>query len=161
KEDEPSGRPDRVGNTTIFAVGHKGRYVGVVGVNRTGRAGQPFELRYELVALTEAYETPEGKSATNPVHGLLEGYALQVKNGNYLAKYPQSTKHPVQHEVPQATYVGSEKCKKCHEHAYKVWQAEIVGSDGHKRSHSHAYRDLEESKRPALRQYDGECVVCH
>src|SRR5262249_7400379 len=106
------------------------------------------------------FETPEGQDDKNPIHGQLEGYAREVKRGNYLAKYPQSQRHPVQLAFPQATYVGSDKCKKCHEHAYKVWQAEILGEDGRGRSHSHPYRDLEQSKRPSLRQYDGECVVC-
>src|SRR5262249_42071831 len=27
--------------------------------------------------------------------------------------------------------------------------------------HARAYEALEKAKRPALRQYDGECVVCH
>src|SRR5262249_4930917 len=42
--------------------------------------------------------------------------------------------------------------KKCHEHAYKVWS---------KTPHSHAYQTLVNAKRPGLRQYDGECIVCH
>src|SRR5262249_19309624 len=87
----------------------------------------------------------------NPVLGLLEEYTQQVKRDNYLAKYPRQ-KHPVQLAFPNATYVGSTKCKSCHKDAYQVWE---------KPGHSHAFAALEQAKRPALRQYDGECVVCH
>jgi hypothetical protein len=153
KDEEPSARTERFGNTMILAVGHKGRYVGVVGANRTGNPEQPFDLRYELVALDPEYETPKGKDAENPIHALLQHYAEEVKNGNYLAKYIRNGKHEVQVAFPEATYVGSEKCKKCHEHAYEVW---------HSSPHPHAYETLSTKPvRPSLRQYDGECVVCH
>jgi hypothetical protein len=135
----------------IIAVGHKGRYVGVVGAYRTGRAERPFDLRYQLAALGEEYETPEGKEKTNPVMELMEKYAQAVKDGNFLAQYPQR-KHPLQVDYPEATYVGSEACKKCHKAAYKVWENS---------AHAHAYHSLETAKHPGLRQYDGECVACH
>lgn len=150
-EEEPSGRPDMVGNTMIVSVGHKGRYVGLVGVYPTGKANKPYDLHYQLVALGEEYETPPGRDADNPILTLLEKYSKEVKDRDYLAHYPQ-TLHPVQRAYPDATYVGSEKCKKCHEHAYEVWKAS---------PHAHAYHDLVEAKRPSLRQFDGECVGCH
>src|SRR5207244_3464051 len=71
--------------------------------------------------------------------------------GDYLAKYLQ-VNHPLQIAHPGATYVGSDKCKSCHKAAYKIWE---------EHPHSHAYRTLVNAKRPSLRQYDGECVVCH
>jgi hypothetical protein len=148
-ESEPSDRAERVGDTLIIGVGHKGRYVGVVGAFKTNRPKQPFEFHYQLAALGEDFETPEGKS--NPVMELMEKYAETVKHGNYLAKYPQR-KHPLQVEYPEATYIGSQACQKCHEHAYAIWK---------KTPHAHAYHSLETAKHPAQRQYDGECVVCH
>ena len=39
-----------------------------------------------------------------------------------------------------------------HEPAYDVWE---------KSKHAHAYEALVKATRPALRQYDGECIVCH
>src|SRR5262249_4477711 len=46
-----------------------------------------------------------------------------------------------------------EKCKGCHKAAYAVWKDS---------PHPHAYETLvHKAKRPTLRQYDGECVVCH
>jgi hypothetical protein len=151
REEEPSDRADREGKTMIVGVGHKGRYVGVVGAYRTDQKDRLFELRYQLVALGEEYETPEGQDESNPILKLLENYSLEVKNGNYLAQYPQR-KHPLQITFPKAKYVGSQACKSCHKHAFEVWQNS---------AHSHAFRDLETAKRPSNRQYDGECVVCH
>src|SRR5262249_5915500 len=54
-ESEPSYRAERVGDTSIISVGHKGRYVGVVGAFKTPRAKQPFDLRYQLAALGEEF----------------------------------------------------------------------------------------------------------
>ena len=148
------GAPVRGMRTMIVSVGHKGRYVGIVGVYGGKARGQPVQLRYELVALDPEYETPPGKDAENPIHALLQKYAEEVKKGNYLAQYDHKGKYPeVQVEFPQATYVGSEKCKTCHEAAYEIWAAS---------PHPHAYETLvNKAKRPNLRQYDGECVVCH
>jgi hypothetical protein len=154
-EEEPPAKPDQVGNTLVLSVGHKGRSLGAVGVFNTGQADHPLDLHYERVDLGEEYETPAGKDAVNPTLGLLEDYTKAVKAGNYLARYVQyKTKHPIQVEAAyaEAKYVGSEKCKKCHEKAFKIWQES---------PHSHAYDTLTKATRPSLRQYDGECVLCH
>ncbi|HEV3256160.1 MAG TPA: multiheme c-type cytochrome [Gemmataceae bacterium] len=151
EQEEPSNDAAVVGQTRIVGVGHKGRHVGLVGVYRTGKANPAFDLHYQRAAIGPEYETPEGKDADNPILGLLENYTKDVKRLNYLAQYSR-TEHPLQREFPKATYVGSEKCKECHEHAYKVWKDS---------PHSRAYHTLETAKRPSLRQYDGECVVCH
>jgi hypothetical protein len=148
---EPSEKPDLVGNTLIIGLGQKGRYVGVVGVNRTGKADKPFDLRYELVQMSPEYETPKGQEDANPMYDVMERYAKDVRNGNYLAKYLQ-VNHPLQIDYPEATYVGSDTCRRCHKAAYEVWNSH---------PHSHAYKTLENAKHPSLRQYDGECVVCH
>jgi hypothetical protein len=149
--EEPSGNPQKVGPTLIVSVGHKGKYVGVVGAWRTGRPDQPLDLRYQLVPMSERYLTPENKADSHPIVALMEQYTKELKRDGYLKKYGQ-TRHPVQVAHPQATYVGSEKCKKCHEYAYTVWKDS---------AHSHAYDTLVSARRPSLRQYDAECVVCH
>jgi hypothetical protein len=153
REDEPPGDPDRVKDTLIIRIGHKGRYVGVVGASRPRAAGQPFELRYQMVRLGEEFETPQGQDAKNPVHALLESYTREVRDRKFLAAYSRMP-HPVQveKEYADAKYVGSERCQKCHDSEYKVWAAS---------AHSHAYDTLVKATRPALRQYDGECVKCH
>lgn len=150
REEEPPDKPEMVGDTVIIELGHKGRYVGLVGAFRPAGNG-PLELHYQLVPMAEEYETPEGKDDQNPELGLLEEYARKVKEKNYLAEYPKIP-HPDQNAFKGATYVGSAACQKCHPHAYQVWQNS---------PHSHAYDTLTKAKRPSLRQYDGECIKCH
>lgn len=147
-EEEPAGKPEKVGKTLVVVVGQKGRYVGLVGAFRRG---PDFDLYYQLVPMSEAYETPPGKDAENPVLGILEEYSREVKRGNYLTQYPRAP-HAMQAAFRGATYVGSEKCKRCHESAYKVWKDS---------PHSRAYQTLVDAKRPSLRQFDGECILCH
>lgn len=151
REDEPPGRPDQVKDTLIIRIGHKGRYVGVIGAARTRRAKQPFELRYEMVRLGEEFETLEGKEASNPVHALLENYTRDVRDKKLLASYPRRA-HPVQVEYPKAHFVGSDKCKSCHKKEHKIWEDS---------PHSHAFDALLKATRPGLRNFDGECVKCH
>src|SRR5205823_2053233 len=69
--DEPSGTAERVGNTLLVGLGHKGRHVGVVGVFETGNPKKPYDLKYQLVALGPEFKTPEGKEADNPIMALM------------------------------------------------------------------------------------------
>jgi hypothetical protein len=151
--DEPSAQPALVKDTMIVTVGHKGKHVGVVGAFRTGKPAKPFELKYQMVTMGPEWKTPPEKEGEQPIVALMERYTQALKEGNYLAKYTQGN-HALQVAVPGAvpSYVGSEKCKNCHEHAYDVWA---------KSAHAHAYQTLVDAKRPSLRQYDGECIVCH
>jgi hypothetical protein len=162
--DEPPGKAEKEGETLIICVGHKGKYVGAVGINRTGKDKPKFELRYQLVSMGEEFKTPEGKEKDQPILKLLEAYTRELKEGvngkPYLAMYGQS-KHPSQVGLDadkMPTYVGSERCKNCHRHAYDIWK---------KSEHSHAYDALvagarpDSAKNPSLRQYDPECIVCH
>ena len=159
EEEDPSNHPTIVGNTMIVSAGQKGRHVSVVGAFRTTSPAKPYELRYQLVPIGPEYETPKGLDRTNPIHALLQEYAQRVKNNNLLAEFTKNpSKHQVQVELakigfPGSKYVGSEKCKQCHESAYTVLQNS---------KHFHAYQTLEtKAVRPTLRQYDGECVRCH
>jgi hypothetical protein len=163
EEDEPPIRPITVNHpgsssNYVFRLGHKGKYIGVLGVYRNGPA---FNFKYELVEMGVEYVTPPEQESTQPVMKMMEDYTRELKRQNYLGKYGQS-KHILQemNSVPglrnpgngMPTYIGTEACKKCHEHAYEVWKAS---------KHSHAYQTLVDAKHPSLRQYDGECIVCH
>ncbi len=167
EEDEPPGNPHYVNHpngtrTAILTLGHKGKYVGVLGVWRSEKPGQPFQYKYQLVELTPEYKTPEGNEKGHPILDLMEAYTRKLRDDNYLARYGQ-TKHEMQVLAPvpslkdpgkegEPTYVGSEKCKKCHEAAYEVWE---------KTPHHKAYQTLVDARRPSNRQYDAECIVCH
>jgi hypothetical protein len=154
--DEPPSNADVVkeAGTMIVTVGHKGKYVGAIGVNRTEKDDPKFELRYQLVRLGEEYLTPKDKENDQPIMQLMEEYTNELKRDNYLAKFFTS-KHPNQvgkklDEKP--VYVGSEACKKCHPSEYEIWA---------KSDHAKAYQTLVDKKHPSNRQFDGECVVCH
>jgi hypothetical protein len=133
--------------TLLARLGHKGKYVGLVGIYKNAKP------RYQVVELSEDFLTPEAEVAKHPIVNLMEDYTLELKNGKYLQKYGQ-TKHPLQVDLPDVVpeYVGSEACKNCHEWAYSVWK---------KSKHSHAYQTLVDAKHPSNRQYDAECIVCH
>jgi hypothetical protein len=168
-EEEPPGKMSRLttgkesGETFLIHIGHKGRKVGVVGVFKQPNGS--VDLKYELIHLGPEWERPlfkeKSPEKSNPVLALMEGYARRLQREDYLAKFPRS-EHPVQgfainNLKVEAKYVGSEVCGNCHDHAYKTWAKERPGL-----SHAKAYDTLvNKAKHPGLRQFDGECIVCH
>lgn len=144
----------------VVEIGHKGIYVGLIGVYRD-KAGYRFE--YQIVKMSPDWATPEAKKPGHPIVKLTEDYLQQLKRENMLAKYPRSILHFNQHPLPnqkglRATYVGSERCGDCHDHAYKVWST-VKSHDG--KSHFIATETLEKEKNPFGRHYDPECMKCH
>ncbi len=141
--------------TQIIQVGHKGRYVGVLGAFKT--ADGKLDLKYHVEPLGEKYLTPGDEAVartTNAMLPLLEEYASRVKSRNLMGKFPQGP-HPTQAKNPtlNLSFVGSDKCMSCHAAEYAVWKQS---------GHGHAMEALETvAKRPSLRNFDGECVVCH
>jgi hypothetical protein len=158
--DEPPSEPEIVKEAGSFLVtiGHKGKYIGAVGINRSGKESSKFQLRYQLVRMSEDLETPKGKEKGHPILEQMEAYTTELKGsrdtGEFLAKFLPS-KHPRQVDKAadkKPVYVGSERCKSCHKSAYEVWS---------RSGHSHAYETLVKATRPSKRQFDGECIVCH
>jgi len=144
------------GSTTyIIHTGWKGQYVGVLAAFARKAGG--WDFRYQRVPLTERWNTPGSEEAArqaNPILRLLDTYAEQVQRRNYLAQFPELI-HPVTAKDPKQkpAFIGSEACRSCHAAEYEAWKQS---------RHSHAYETLEHhAKRPAGRQYDGECAVCH
>jgi hypothetical protein len=160
-DDEPSANPDPVkhGNSEsiVVTLGHKSKYIGVVGVYKTGKKNAPFRMRYQLVEMGEEYMTPAEEEKDHPIVKLMEDYTAQLKSDDYLAKYPQQ-KHPLQVIHPgknKPEFAGSDACKQCHAGAFKKWTT----SD-----HAKAYQTLVGVKRPLgpkNREFDPECIVCH
>ena len=159
-ESDPPDAPDFVAHadghkTMIVRIGYKGRNVGAVGAFK--QPGGGFELRYQLVPLGESFVTAGDEDAArkaNPVLPVLDSYATQVRAKNFMGKFPQGP-HPAQAQAAKddLVYVGSEKCAACHAGEHAKWKDT---------PHSRAMDDLEKKpKRPALRNFDGECVVCH
>ncbi len=164
-EDEPPALPVEVSTrggskTLVITLGHKGKFIGVVGVYKTGNPANPCTFRYERVEMTEDFLTPAGQEKGHPIIDLMEEYTRDLKDKKYLELYGQNS-HTLQsldevkglRKPGPVTYVGSEKCKKCHDDAYDIWQHS---------PHAHAYKTLvEKATRPGNRQYDPECIVCH
>jgi hypothetical protein len=154
EEPEPPGTLQPIAGTPTHHVeiGHKGKYVGVVGVFRK-QGG--FELKYEIVCMDPIWQPKAG--ATNPIEGYLEDYAKRVKKDDLLAKVVRSP-HQTQlnplviKKYGGARFVGSDVCASCHTEEAGGWA---------KTRHAHALDTLVKATRPSLRQFDPECVVCH
>ena len=167
ERDEPPGEPLLVdhkggGKSIIVTLGHKSKYIGVVGVYKTGKPQVPYQLRYQLVELGEDYLTAETEEKDHPILGLMENYTAELKAENYLTKYAQRN-HPLQVVHPgdpknKPLYEGSDACKECHAYAYKVWSKPSPPGE---KNHNKAYQTLVDAKRPSNRQFDPECIVCH
>lgn len=149
-----AGTVDPAVKPMIVHTGDKGQHVGVVGVFKTDKG---VELRYQLVPLTEEYLTQDKvEPKDHKVLDLLEKYTAEVQKDDLLKAAVKGKKpHPSQvaREKDDLTYIGVDGCVKCHAGEVKKWG---------ETKHSHAYEALEKvAKRPGLRQYDPDCVVCH
>ncbi len=142
----------KAGPTQVVEIGHKGKYVGLVGVYRD-KSG--FRMQYQTVLMAPKWNTPPGDEKKNAVIALLEKYNQALKADDMLAKAPRS---PHFNQVPangvglKATFVGSKACQECHDHAFKIWAES---------AHAKATNTLEDLKHPSGRQYDPECMKCH
>jgi len=141
---EPPGVLREIAGTQLVTVGHKGKYVGVLGAWKNK---DTYQFKYQLVAIGPEFAPKRG----NPVLPLMEDYAKTVKDRNLAAKFLLGP-HKTQRAVDGAKYVGSEICANCHEHAANVWSNS---------RHEHGFATLENAKDPSLRQFDGECLQCH
>jgi hypothetical protein len=163
-ESEPPSRSQRASavagksqpKAQLVSVGHKGRWIGVMGVFRN--PDNSLDMRWEVVLLNPDFRSPTQGRDDHPIVKLLEGYTKKLKDGDFLAKYVHGA-YPGEYEVngKRATrkFLGSEACKNCHAKEYQIWDAT---------RHAGAYQTLFENKKaypPHNRQYDGECVVCH
>jgi hypothetical protein len=159
---EPPGVVKQVGNSRIVQVGHKGRWIGVMALFRKADGG--FDFRWDLVSMAVEFKTPKEMQTTNSMIKLLEEYTKDVKDKDFLSKFPQ-VMHPMQAQFWDATdplkfrfhpsYIGSERCKGCHESEFEVWDSS---------KHPKGFETLiehERAKPPHNRQFDTECIVCH
>jgi hypothetical protein len=144
--------PKTKAKTMLVSLGYKGKAVGVVGVYRTGKPDQPFDLRYQMVDMTEDFATPPDREKDHAILKLMEEYTKELKDQNYLALVKPARSKEQAGQDPMPKYVGTLRCRDCHKSAYNVWE--------HSKHHD-AYQTLVDAKRPSNRQYDPECVVCH
>lgn len=145
--------------TNVIEIGHKGKYVGLVGVYRD-KGKYAYRLQYQKVLMSPEWQTKKGKEKDNPVIALMEQYNDVLKRLNMLDKFPRPP-HANQTEQNKrgliATYVGSNACKNCHKEAFNVWK----GTKEKPGPHSIGTDTLEKLTHPSGRQYDPECMKCH
>ncbi len=143
--------------TQLLEVGHKGKYVGLVGIY--GKKGA-YRLDYDQVLMGPEWKTKDEDLKNHPIVPLFQDYNDKLKRHDLLAKFPR-TQHF--NQLPagnakglKATYVGSQACAECHDKnatdAFDVWK---------KTPHFKATVTLEELKFPSGRHYDPECMKCH
>jgi hypothetical protein len=128
------------GRTLLVKVGHKGKYVGVVGLY----PGKSERLRYQLVTLNDRYDGP----ATAMKKLIRDEYRDTLRQMAIVEIFPR---HDYVNGVTGATYVGADNCKSCHPKTYKFWSTT---------KHAHAYQSLLDDPKPNV-IYDADCVTCH
>jgi hypothetical protein len=143
--EDPSGVPERVGESMLVTVGRKGKYAGVVGVF-PDNAEEP--LRFELVDLDNQRfgSSPKMNELMRQYQQRLQEFAQVI-----LADMPSSV-HP-----RGGSFVGAEKCGQCHTKAFAKWK---------ETPHAHAYESLIEGRKGqeagwVPRNHDAECLACH
>lgn len=140
--------------TEIVEIGHKGKYVGLVGVHAGAKKGE-HRLQYQPVLMSPDLDPTEKDKAGHPIIALFEQYTLDLKRQDMLAKVPRSlhfNQIPTDQKGLKATFVGSSRCGECHTSAHEIWE---------KTAHAKATKTLENLKHPSNRQFDPECMRCH
>ncbi len=137
---DPASEPEMLndGKTMLVQVGHKGKYVGIVGLFQD--SNQKF--RYQRVTLNTKYKDAE------PMHRLLnEDYQHELEQLKVAEDFP---KHGYAGGAPGATFIGAEACQSCHPKTYTTW----AGT-----KHADAFKALLDPER--TREFDAECLTCH
>lgn len=147
---EPTREPEVLessdGQTTwLIQTGYKGMYVGVVGFFDDPET----PMRYQRVPLDARFEDSEAiKVRFLRYQRQMEALGLEGLDIR-----------PATHASGR-TYVGSEVCADCHDHAYEVWREGIDGLGG---PHFRATLDLTDpgERTWVQRHHDPECLSCH
>ena len=118
----------------FITVGRLGEYIGELTIGLA--QGNQLNVNYNWQAVTE--KLPRNKYLTQ----LYTDYQFIVQEADLLGKIPRVP-------LPDGLrYVGSAKCKLCHDYEYNKW-AEF--------RHANAYKTLVKVNS----QYDPECIGCH
>jgi hypothetical protein len=150
----PPDEPKKIeGSKTLFVeVGLKGMSAIVLGFYDD----KTTPVRYQRVVLDSRRsfldKAKQGIVSNDPppseMKHLMDAFQNEIKEIGFEGLGLRASPHP-QKEIG-GKFVGSEKCKSCHEVSYKVWKKSL---------HSKAYKTLAELGTP--RNFDPECVSCH
>lgn len=124
------------GGTRFIEVGEKGMDAIVLGVYDGGK------IEYQRVPLDSRFaDSPDMKE-------YMRQYQQQLKRDGLAVLGIRPVPHAQAAELGK--FVGSKKCKDCHEPSYDVWK---------KSGHAKAWKTLVELEVP--RTHDPECISCH
>ena len=139
---DPEEAPESAngGKTMIVSIGHKGKYVGVVGIFDKAEP----RYRYQRVALNTRFDGP-----ATAMKAVIEGeFRDSLKAQGIVENF---LRHDFVNGASNSKYVGAESCKTCHPNTYAKW----AGT-----KHAAAYTALEKDPKPNV-VYDAECIKCH
>jgi hypothetical protein len=136
--------------TMLITVGHKGQNAIVLAFF----ASQTEPVLYQRVPLDSRWDEPQYMAWQHQMRLIMAGFQDQLKDTGLAGLGLRPVPNPL--EDLNGTYIGSEKCKSCHEDSYKVWK---------KSAHAHAYDTLA-NRDPTVkvdppRNFDPECISCH
>ncbi|MBN1590303.1 MAG: hypothetical protein JW888_12380 [Pirellulales bacterium] len=137
---EPPNTQTRIPDTRslLIEVGEKGMNAVVLGFYDNPK--EP--IRYQRVPLDSRF------AASKDMYRIMAAYQEQLKRQGLEGLKIHAVSHP-QSELC-GEFVGSEKCKSCHEESYRIWK---------KSGHAKAWKTLVELDPP--RNFDPECISCH
>jgi Cytochrome c554 and c-prime len=146
--EDPTAPPEKIGESLLVTVGHKGKYAGILALYPDDEK-QP--LRYELVDLDQ--ERFKHDPAMDEV--MREYQATLVDN------LPDVFADLGEDFPPrEGTYVGAKKCGECHKKAFAKWS-----TTGHAKAYTSLTTGREDYKKEGLewveRTHDPECLSCH
>ena len=122
--------------TLLITVGQKGMDAITLGLYGGG------QVRYQRVPLDSRFP------ASKNMKMLMAAYQDQLKEIGFAGLGLRPVPSPL--AETNGRYIGSEKCKSCHEESYDVWR---------RSKHAHAYKTLADLDPP--RNFDPECISCH
>jgi hypothetical protein len=147
--EDPAGEPEKIGDSWLVTVGHKGKYAGVLGIYPQD---DKTPLRYELVDLSRE------RFKHDPAMDAVMAEYQQAIRDNISDVFADLTEVFPPRE---GTYVGAKKCGECHKQAFAKWT-----TTGHAAAYQtlakgpHTY-SLEEGRTWIDRTRDPDCIACH
>lgn len=139
--DEPPEEYTEINNRTLMVeVGHKGMYVGVLGLYDDKKT----PIRYKIVPLDQRFKDTEAMKE------VMIAYQQQLKDVGLEALVGL----PMRHDS-ESKYIGSKACGECHTKAYRVWKE----TPHAKHATEHIVHPPQRLQPP--RHHDPECLSCH
>lgn len=143
--DDPGDDPaKKVGDTLVWQMGAKGKYLGVVGLMGEGDA---LSFRFERVDLDNRRFQPSPS-----MEEMMRRYQERLQR-EQIAVSPELTTP----DRSESKFVGAQDCGECHTKAFARWS---------KTKHAHAFDSLKVGRKGQeatwiSRIHDPECLSCH